>query len=427
MKGGTLKLNSKVVSEAGIGSASKLMMQGGKFVTVGKNEANVTYNFPIEVAEGTTSTVDFDLWNTNKCSVSGKGTLTWNVHYLREYIEGNWDNFTGQLIVNGTGDSGKSQFAIRNGAGIKNATITLKGTASINSGKSGVTLYLGGLSGDAGTVLAGFNVKAKGNGTWIVGGANTDETFRGVINNNDQAGTHPGTTTIEKEGSGDWRLTGNNVYSGTTTVSKGRLIINGTHSGTGAVSVKSGATLAGIGSLAAATTINSGAMLQVGDTLVNGRGLTFNSTLNLSGTATLNVLANSTKSNSITLKGSTTLGASSVLQINGGEQFEEAPEAGTEYQIFKLSGGKISGTFKEIQPAIPGEGLTWDTSELYSAGKLKVAGSTVGIQSATSTASPLRVEYYSLSGQRITAPEKGICIMRTIMQDGSIISQKVGF
>ena len=427
MKGGTLKLNSKVVSEAGIGSASKLMMQGGKFVTVGKNEANVTYNFPIEVAEGTTSTVDFDLWNTNKCSVSGKGTLTWNVHYLREYIEGNWDNFTGKLIVNGTGDSGKSQFAIRNGAGIKNATITLKGTASINSGKSGVTLYLGGLSGDAGTVLAGFNVKAKGNGTWIVGGANTDETFRGVINNNDQAGTHPGTTTIEKEGSGDWRLTGNNVYSGTTTVSKGRLIINGTHSGTGAVSVKSGATLAGIGSLAAATTINSGAMLQVGDTLVNGRGLTFNSTLNLSGTATLNVLANSTKSNSITLKGSTTLGASSVLQINGGEQFEEAPEAGTEYQIFKLSGGKISGTFKEIQPAIPGEGLTWDTSELYSAGKLKVAGSTVGIQSATSTASPLRVEYYSLSGQRITAPEKGICIMRTIMQDGSIISQKVGF
>ena len=101
--------------------------------------------------------------------------------------------------------------------------------------------------------------------------------------------------------------------------------------------------------------------------------------------------------------------------------------ARTEYQIFKLSGGKISGTFKEIQPAIPGEGLTWDTSELYSAGKLKVAGSTVGIQSATSTASPLRVEYYSLSGQRITAPEKGICIMRTIMQDGSIISQKVGF
>ena len=427
LKGGTLKLNSKVVSEAGLGGASKLMMQGGKFVTVGKNEANVTYNFPIEVAEGTSSTVDFDLWNTNKCRVSGNGTLTWNVHYLREYIEGNWDNFTGQLIINGTGNSGSSQFAIRNGVGIQNATITLKGTASINGAKSGSTYYLGGLSGVAGTVLAGFNVKAKGTGTWGVGGANTDETFRGVINDNDQAGTHPGTTTIEKVGSGDWRLTGSNVYSGTTTVSKGRLIVNGSHSGTGAFTVKSGATLAGTGSLAAATTINSGGTLQAGDTLVNSRGLTFNKTLVLSGAATFNVFANSTKSNCITLKSTATLGSSSVLQINGGEQFEEVPEAGTEYQIFKLSGGRISGTFKEIQPAIPGEGLEWDTSELYTAGKLKVIASPVGIQSAASAASPLRVEYYTMSGQRIAAPEKGICIMRTIMQDGSIISRKVVF
>jgi autotransporter-associated beta strand protein len=240
---------------------------------------------------------------------------------LREYIEGNWDNFTGQLIINGTGNSGSSQFAIRNGVGIQNATITLKGTASINGAKSGSTYYLGGLSGVAGTVLAGFNVKAKGTGTWVVGGANTDETFRGVINDNDQAGTHPGTTIIEKVGSGDWRLTGSNVYSGTTTVSKGRLIVNGTHSGTGAVTVKSGATLAGTGSLAAATTINSGGTLQAGDTLVNSRGLTFNKTLVLSGAATFNVLANSTKSNNITLNATATLGASSVLQINGGEQF----------------------------------------------------------------------------------------------------------
>ena len=377
MKGGTLKLNSKEVSEAGIGTASKLMMQGGKFVTVGKNEASVTYNFPIEVAEGTESTVDFDLWNTNKCSVTGKGTLTWNVHYVREYIEGNWDNFTGKLIINGTGKAGQSQFALRNGVGVQNATITLKGNASINCGKTAVSYYIGGLSGDASTVLAGFNVKAKGTGTWIVGGANTDETFRGVINNNDQAGSHPGTTTIEKIGSGDWRLTGNNVYSGTTTVSKGRLIVNGTHSGTGAVTVQTGATLAGTGALAAATTVNTGATLQVGDTLVNGRGLTFNNTLRLNGTAALNVLANRTKSNTITLKGATTISSTAVLQINGGEMMEEAPYAETEYQIFKLSGGTITGTFSEIQPAIPGEGQTWDTSELYTKGILKVVGGEV--------------------------------------------------
>ncbi|MGX8696530.1 MAG: hypothetical protein ACSW8D_09105, partial [Prevotella sp.] len=166
MRGGTLKLARKEVSDKGIGTASRLVMAGGQFVTIGKNESSVTYNFPITVQEGTTSVVDFDLWNTNKCNVSGTGTLQWNVHYLREYIEGNWDGFTGHLVINGTGKANQSQFAVRNGNGVKNATLYLKGTASVNGGKNGSTYYLGGLSGDAGTVLSGFNVKQKGEGTW---------------------------------------------------------------------------------------------------------------------------------------------------------------------------------------------------------------------------------------------------------------------
>ena len=111
-----------------------------------------SYNFPIEVPEGANGTVDFDLWNTNKCRVSGQGTLTWNVHYVREYIEGNWDSFTGRLIVKGTGNAGSSQFAIRNGTGIKNGVLTLKGNAAVHGAKTNVTYYLGGLSGDGSTV-----------------------------------------------------------------------------------------------------------------------------------------------------------------------------------------------------------------------------------------------------------------------------------
>jgi hypothetical protein len=57
---------------------------------------------------------------------------------------------------------------------------------------------------------------------------------------------------------------------------------------------------------------------------------------------------------------------------------EEAPYAGTEYQIFKFSGlGNVTGTFGEIQPATPGEGQTWDNSELYTTGILKVVGGEV--------------------------------------------------
>jgi autotransporter-associated beta strand protein len=317
-------------------------MQGGKVTTVGKNEASVTYNFPIDVTEGTTSTIDFDLWNTNKCKVSGTGTLIWNVHYLREYIEGNWDDFTGHLIINGTGKANQSQFAVRNGVGVKNATIELKGNAQINGAKNESTYYLGGLSGDASTKLSGFNVKAKGSGTWVVGGANTDETFNGVIDNNDQAGTHPGTTNLVKEGLGDWRLTGTNVYAGTTKVNGGTLIVNGQHTGTGAVTVSSGATLAGKGILTAAVTVNG--TLQIGDTLATDKGLTFN--------------------------GGLKLGSSAKLQLNDA-MVEATHYNGDEIQAFS---GTVTGTFAEILPATPGEGQTWDTSELYTNGILKVVG-----------------------------------------------------
>ena len=378
MKGGSVKLASKAISDKGIGTASRLVMAGGQFVTIGKNESSVTYNFPIEAMAGTTSTVDFDLWNTNKCKVSGTGTLIWNVHYLREYIEGNWDNFTGHLIINGTGKKGQSQFAIRNGVGVKNATIQLKGNATINGAKNASTYYLGGLSGEATSALWGFNVKQKGEGTWVVGTANTNETFHGVINNNDQAGTHPGTTSIEKQGSGDWRLTGKNDYSGTTTVTSGRLIVNGQHTGKGNITVRKGAILAGKGSLTGATTINDGGILQVGDTLATDKGLTFNGGLKLNSGA--------------------------ILRLNDA-MMETDFKAGDQIKVFT---GKATGEFADIQPATPGEGLVWDTSELYTSGLLKVATS--------SSISIIRAEkendgiVYDLGGHRYTKAGKSIAI-----------------
>lgn len=377
LKGGTVKLASKTVSDKGIGTVSRLVMAGGEFITIGKNESSVTYNFPIEAQAGTTSKVNFDLWNTNKCKVTGTGTLIWDVHYLREYIEGNWDNYTGHLIINGSGKNGQSQFAIRNGVGVKNATIELKGNATINGGKNASTYYLGGLSGEATTALWGFNVKKAGEGTWIVGTANTNETFRGVINDNDQAGTHPGKTSIEKQGSGDWRLTGKNTYSGTTIVTGGRLIINGQHTGKGAMTIRTGATLAGTGSLAGAVTINVGGMLQVGDTLVSDHGLTFSGGLKLNNGA--------------------------ILKVNDA-MIDHCYQAGDEIRAFS---GSVTGTFSEIQPATPGEGLAWETSELYTKGVLKVA--------AASSISSILTEkengaFYDLGGHRHTTASKGIFI-----------------
>ena len=343
LKGGEVKLASKNISDVGIGSASKLVLSGGKFTTVGKNESSTTYNFPIEVTAGTTSTTDFDLWNSNKCTVTGTGTLIWNVHYVREYIEGNWDGFTGQLIINGTGKANESQFAFKESTGgVKNAPIMLKGTASINGAKNQSTYYLGGLSGEATTRLSGFDVKANsGSGTWIVGGINTNEEFNGVIDNYAQNTKYSGTTNIVKEGTGYWRLTGNSDYKGTTRVNAGTLIVNGKHSGTGAVTVAANATLAGKGTLAGKTTING--TLQVGDTLATDKGLTFS--------------------------GGLTLGSEAVLKLNDA-MAEATHYNGDKIQVFT---GTATGTFASIIPAIPGEGQTWDTSEL-SSGILTVVG-----------------------------------------------------
>lgn len=386
MKGGMLKLNSKDVSDAGIGSASKLIMAGGAFSNVGKNEAAVTFNFPIVAEAGTTSTINFDRWNVIKCNVSGTGTLQWGVCYLREYIEGNWDNYAGKLIITSQGNYGNNrQFAIRNGVGIKNATIFLKSGTAINGAKNQSTYYLGGLSGDAGSSLSGFNVKAKGEGTWIVGGANTDETFRGVIDDKDQAGSHPGKTSIVKDGSGDWRLTGANTYSGTTKVEAGTLIVNGTHSGTGAITVNSGATLAGKGTLTGAVTMNG--TLMVGDTLVTDKGLTF--------------------------KGALKLGSNAILQLNDAKA-EATYTEGDQVRVFT---GTATGMFKEIIPATPGEGLEWDTTSL-STGILKVVKSsgTTGISEVKSNNDSPR---YNLNGQRINGQTNGLFI-----QDGKIRIKK---
>ncbi|MBQ8712757.1 MAG: autotransporter-associated beta strand repeat-containing protein [Prevotella sp.] len=410
MTGGEVKLASKTVSDAGIGKVSRLVMAGGKFSTVGKNESSVTYNFPIVVQEGTTSTVDFDLWNTNKCRVSGTGTLIWNVHYLREYIEGNWDGFTGQLIVNGTGKAGQSQFAVRNGTGVKNARISLKGTAQVNGGKNASTYYLGGLSGDAGTKLSGFNVKAKGEGTWIVGTANTDEEFRGVIDNNDQAGTHPGTTSIEKQGSGDWRLTGNNVYSGTTVVTKGRLIVNGTNSGKGAVSVKNGATLAGEGTVAGKVTVSKGGTVHAGDSTVNVKTLTLSGGLQVQQGGVvefpLTTSGNFARSNKLKVTG--------ALAINGGVlslDISNAPQIANDksFALFDLSGATVSGTgFSSIEPARPSETQVWDISELLTTGRIYVRADENSAVGTMTMPADDPAQAYSLGG--VSGARRGIVV-----------------
>ncbi|MCX6875850.1 MAG: autotransporter-associated beta strand repeat-containing protein [Verrucomicrobia bacterium] len=65
-------------------------------------------------------------------------------------------------------------------------------------------------------------------------------------------------------GGGSLTLSGNNTYSGLTTVNSGTLLVNGSNTGAGLVLVNSSGKLGGTGSITGAVTINSGGTLSPG-------------------------------------------------------------------------------------------------------------------------------------------------------------------
>ena len=400
LRGSTLYLSATDISKAGIGSSAKLVMAGGHLKTKGESSGYETYAFPIEVTENTTSqfSPNRNCYMNNK--VSGNGTLQLNIPYLREYVQGDWSGFSGRLIANGVStDKRGSLLLLDKSPKLDNTVIELSGNACLCYWSTNGSQTIGGLSGKSGTYLNGSSKQTDNfTCTWTVGSANTDETFRGVINNWSVSGSgHSGTVNIVKTGTGLWRLTGSNDYKGTTKVNGGTLTVNGTHSGTGAVTVAEGATLAGKGTLAASVTINGGATLQVGDTLATDKGLT--------------------------LKGKLTLKDGAVLRLNDA-MMNATKEVGKEYRVFVLSGGSVSGTFAEIVPATPAEGLEWDTTQLYTKGLLRVAEPTAvgSINAATKT----KTEFFQLSGERVDHPAKGgVYIQRTTTADGQVTTQKV--
>ena len=373
LKGSTLYLSTTDISKAGIGSSAKLVMAGGHLKTTGETSGYETYSFPIEVEEGTVSQFSpfRNCYINNK--VTGAGTIQLNIPYLREYVQGDWSGFTGRLIANGAGsDKRGSLLLLDKTPKLDKAVIELKGNANLCYWSTNGNQTIGGLSGTASTYLNGSSKQTDGfSCTWTVGTANSDETFAGKINNWSCSGSgHVGTVNIVKAGTGIWRLTGTNDYKGTTKVNAGTLVVNGNNSGAGAVTVAADATLAGQGTVAGAVIVNG--TIQAGD-LTPGKTLTLKSSLRVNKTGVVSIPASTTKSNTIAVTGNITLAEGATLMIADGAVSSDS-EVET-YQVFKCS-GTITGTFSAILPATPGKGKSWDTSELYTNGLLKVKGGT---------------------------------------------------
>lgn len=391
IKGGTLYLTSTDISKAGIGSSSKLVLAGGTLKTKGESSNYETYSFPIEVEENT-----YSIFAPNRnCymnnALTGAGTLEVQVPYLREYFNFNTSGFSGRLVANGvSSDSDGSLMLKQSSYNIPTTIVTLKGNAKLCCWATTSDNYLGGLSGDEGTYLMSTSKNTDGtSSTWTIGSANSDETFAGIINNRCCAENHYAkTNNINKVGTGVWRLTGKNVYAGTTNVKAGTLAVNGQHiddsnkyaksSATGATvyNVYADATLCGTGSITKASTIN----VQAGGTLQAGDELISKSTFDISGATTIlksgsylcvpvayeNNIARSNNFNVGTLN----IESGAILKMDMQISSAGVPND-TKFTVF--SGlTSVNGTFDTIQPAVPGEGQEWDLSELYLDGVIYV-------------------------------------------------------
>ncbi|QEY61909.1 DUF4347 domain-containing protein [Metapseudomonas lalkuanensis] len=208
---------------------------------------------------------------------------------------------------------------------------TLKVASDANLG-GGDLVLAGGTLAIGGATTIDNNVNVSGGATIQTDAATT---LSGVIS---------GGATLTKSGSETLTLTGTENHSGTTHVSAGTLVVNG--STAGATTVGSGATLAGIGTLGGAVTVQSGGTLAPGGSAAGV--LTINGPLNMAAGSTLALQINGLVAGSghdqIVVNGAVDVSGATLAVTHG-----YAPGEGDSYTIIDndLADG-VTGNFSGL-------------------------------------------------------------------------------
>ncbi len=231
---------------------------------------------------------------TGAVQVTGTRTYTAGANY--EY-----NGTTAQVTGNGLTQNSAASLKINNNVGVSlSAATTISGLLNMQSG----TLNMGNFALSVGSLTGSGNLThstgTAGAKTLTVGSDNTTPVaYTGVISN--------GTATsvaLTKTGSGTLTLSGNNTYTGVTTISAGTIKLGATGSGANSP----------LGTTAGATSITSGGVLDLnGYTLSTAEPLTLRGT----GVSSGGGLTNSSAS-AATYSGLITLGSASSIITNAG-------------------------------------------------------------------------------------------------------------
>lgn len=223
-----------------------------------------------------------------------------------------FDGFLGTVQIQPGATFRFSANSSGNTYGSLNPSFIINGT--LQPRNAGNAVRLGALSG-TGTISGPQSASGTGNTTYLIGGNNLDVTFHGTISSNTAvAGS---LVVLRKLGTGTLTLSGNNTYSGGTTLEGGALRINnvaGSGTGSGDLTVASGATLGGSGFIGSPTTLNDFATLAPGNSVGT---LTFLDDLTLGEFSQLNFDLGST-SDSVVVNGALTVAGTLNVSSNAG-------------------------------------------------------------------------------------------------------------
>ena len=276
LSGGTLALNGGT----SIGSGALVISNNATFALPGSG-SSVFIGGAVSVPAGQTANITSGVLSSGFSGnfSSGNSNVVLNLSGGMSFsgtTSAQFDGFTGTINLQPGAELRYSANSSGNTFGSLNPTLVINGT--LHPRNAGNTVVLGTISG-SGIISGPQSTNGTGDTLYVIGGNNSSSTFTGTISSNSSA--FSGEVALTKTGSGTLTLTGTSTYTGGTTVEDGTLRMNnitGSGTGSGDVEIFSGATLAGSGIIAGATTLDNGATLAPG----NSAGtLTFSNSLTL--------------------------------------------------------------------------------------------------------------------------------------------------